>query len=111
MSILLVESCKILSNISSKIKLFLLTSLLLQGDSLLVNLRFMFIASHILVKWSFAKSPPLSLRNCLGKPHAFIRNWNILLMISDFLDVITADTEKRVTWYIMCVAICIFCKI
>lgn len=62
---------------------------------MLVNLKFMFVALPMLVKWSLTNFPPLSLINFPGKPYALIHNWNILLMtISGFLDVITADAVR-----------------
>ena len=85
--------------------------LLLQGYSALVNLKFMFIASHMLVKWSLANSPLLSLRDFSGKPYTLIYTWNILLMmVSGFLDVIMVDAERRVAG-LSYVAICVFFKI
>ena len=95
--ILLVDSYKILSSISPKIKLHFSKRPMLQGDSVLVNLKFIFIASHMLVKWSLTNSLLLSLRHFSGKPYTRTHNWNILLMmISGFLDIITADAERQV---------------
>ena len=106
-SILLIYSSKILLSIPPKIKFCLLRKSLLQGDSVLFNLKCSFIDLHMLVKWSLANSLPLSLRNFLSKPYTLIHNWNILLMmIRGFLDVIMADAERGVAWSIICSNVC-----
>ena len=110
MSILFFDSSKNLLTTCPKIKTCFSTSLLFQGDSALVNLKFMFIALHILVKWSFANSSQSSLRNFSGKRYTRTHNWNILLMISAFLDAITADVKDELHC-LSYVTICVFCKV
>ena len=90
-----------LSIISAIMILCLSTKSLLNGDSAVVTLTVMFMASHISKNSALASSPPLSVKNIFGVPKIWIQLLNIALMIMlGSLDGAKVDADNLVVWSI-----------